>query len=360
MRPPLVALLPLCAAVAAVAAVAAPLGAQDPQAVQVPAFALPASNQLSDEARQVLLRMKAETAPPAIAGDIAKQRAFYQAWNDRRLAEMRRHFRTREARRTIDGVTVDIVTPDDIAPANETRVLINVHGGAFMWGSGSGALVEAIPIAAVMKAKVVTVDYRLTPEHRYPAASEDVTAVYRALLKTYPAANIGIYGCSAGGVITAQAVAWLRKQGLPRPGAIGTFCGTGAPYSGDSPYLAGPTTGGAALSAPALPTTLPTAYLADVPAHDAAAYPLASEEETRAMPPTLLLAGGRDFAVSALTLAHRRLAAAGVESDLLLFDGLPHAFFMWPDMPESIEAYRRIADFFDRHLGSRSLERTDK
>ena len=330
-------------------AVASPAAAQD---VQVPSFTLPASNQLSPEARAVLERMRAATAPREIAGDIAKQRAFYQIYNDDRLAEMRRHFRTTERRETIGGVTVDIVEPaEGIAPANRNRVLINVHGGAFMWGSGSGALVEAIPIAAAMRIRVVTVDYRLAPEHRYPAASEDVATVYRAYLKQHPAANIGIYGCSAGGVITAQATAWIRKAGLPRPGAIGTFCGTGAPYSGDSPFLADALTGSAPRTpAPLLPT-LPSAYMAGVPATDAAAYPLMSDDEARAMPPTLLLAGGRDFAVSALTLAHRRLTRLGVESELQLFDGLPHAFFVWPDMPESIEAYDLIGGFFDKHLG---------
>ena len=58
--------------------------------------------------------------------------------------------------------------------------------------------------------------------------------------------------------------------------------------------------------------------------------------------------------VATLTFAHRRLAAAGVESELHLFDGLPHAFFVWPDMPESTEAYGLIASFFDRHLGRRA------
>lgn len=328
------------------------------QSVSVPAFTLPPSSQLSAEARQVLARMKAETAPKDIAGDLIRQRAFYQQWNDRRLADMRRHFATRERRETFAGVPVAIVEPKEgVTPANAARILINVHGGAFLWGSGSGALVEAIPIAAVMRVQVVTVDYRLAPEHRYPAASQDVAAVYRELLKTHRADTIGIYGCSAGGIITAQAAAWIRKSGLPRPGAIGTLCGTGAPYSGDSPYLAGPITGGEILAAPALPTTLPTPYMDGVDAGDPVAYPLVSDAEIRAMPPTLLLAGGRDFAVSALTRAHRRLAAAGVPSELQLFDGLPHAFFMWPDMPESTEAFRLIAGFFDRHLGRHPRQR---
>ena len=329
------------------------LGQQDPAAVEIPAFTLPPSDQLSEEAKVVLLRMRAARAPD-LQGDIAKQRAFYQKYNDDRLVEMRRHFRTREERTSLGGVTVDVVTPATaIRAGNADRILINVHGGAFMWGSGSGALVEAIPIAATMEIRVITVDYRLTPEHRYPAASKDVTAVYRALLKQYRPENIGIYGCSAGGVITAQSVAWIRKQGLPRPGAIGTFCGTAAGFSGDSPYLAGPIAEGNAPPTGPLPKLLPTAYMAGVAGEDATAYPLLSEAEVKAFPPTLLLAGSRDFAASALTLAHRRLAAAGVPSELFLFDGLPHAFFVWPDMPESMEAYRVIARFFDTHLGRR-------
>jgi len=328
--------------------------AQEKAPVHVPAFTLPTSNQLSPEARQVLVQMDAARAPD-LKGDLAASRAFYGKWNDDRLLEMRDHFATREARVIMGGVPVDVVTPvKGITRTNARRVLINIHGGAFLWGSGSGALVEAVPIAAMMGIKVVTVDYRLAPEHKYPAASQDVTAVYRELLRQYRPENIGIYGCSAGGVITAQSVAWIRRQGLPRPGAIGTLCGTGAPYSGDSAYLSGPVEGKPPMIAGPLPRVLPTAYMAGVVADDAAAYPLENADEIKNMPPTLLLAGGRDFAVSALTRAHRKLAAAGAPAELYLFDGLPHAFFMWPDMPESTETYGIIAGFFDRHLGRRA------
>ena len=94
-----------------------------------------------------------------------------------------------------------------------------------MWGEGSGGEVESIPIASLGKIEVISVSYRLAPENVFPAASEDVAAVYRALIKTYRLQDIGAYGCSAGGVLTAEAIAWFNKMHLPMPGAIGTFCG---------------------------------------------------------------------------------------------------------------------------------------
>src|SRR5581483_976376 len=86
--------------------------------------------------------------------------------------------------------------------------------------------------------KVITVDYRMFPEHKFPAASEDVAAVYRALLQHYKAADIGIFGCSAGGILTAQSVAWFQTHGLPRPGAIGIMCASAGGFgAGDSGVL---------------------------------------------------------------------------------------------------------------------------
>lgn len=320
------------------------------QTVQVPALTLPPSNLLSSEAKQVIMRQQA-IKPPYFGDDIAAVRAYWGRYNDERLAEMRRHFDTSERRAVIGGVPVDVVTPaSGVQPRNAHRVLINVHGGAFMWGAGSGALVEAIPIAATMGIEVVTVDYRLAPEHCFPAASEDVAAVYAALLERYRPESIGIYGCSAGGIITAQSVVWLQHHGLPRPGAIGTFCGTGMAYTGDSAYLSDPLTSGKPIRDGGLPDTLSASYMAGVPASEPLAYPLRSDEVTRAFPPVLQIAGSRDFAASTLTWQHRRLTALGIRSELQIFDGLGHAFFVWPDMPESIEAYWLVASFFDRHL----------
>lgn len=323
-----------------------------PGAVPMPAFELPPSNYTSAEARAAL-QHSLDHPDPAFGTDIAAARAFYGRFNDERLAEMRRRYVVEVRREQLGGVTVDRVIPGSgIAPSNRRRILINVHGGAFLWGSGSGALVEAIPIAATGGIEVAAVDYRLAPEHRFPAASEDVAAVYRSLLKTHPAKNIGIYGCSAGGIITAQAIAWFDAQALPMPGAIGTFCGTGSPYGGDSAVLSSAFNGRAPATTAAT-DTLSTVYMSGVEPTNGLGYPLTSPTVLAKFPPTLHLAGSRDFAASALTLSHRKLLARGVDSQLVLFDGLGHAFFMRPDLPESREAYAIVWQFFDGKLGRR-------
>ena len=180
----------------------AQLVAAEPQprapAVSMPAMIVPFSSYASPESAKTMAAILAQPQPDV--SDIAKARAFYGKYNDDRLAEMRRTFAFDTVHTSLGGVQVDVVTPKSgILPKNQHRVLINVHGGGFMWGAGSGAIVEAAPIAATGRIKVVTVDYRLAPENKYPAASEDVAAVYAALLKSYPAKNIGIYGCSAAG-----------------------------------------------------------------------------------------------------------------------------------------------------------------
>jgi monoterpene epsilon-lactone hydrolase len=321
--------------------------------VAIKPAALPMSEFASEQAQQSLdanLR-NGETQHAPSLDDMTAVRRFWGAYNDRLLEVMKRAYPTIQKETTLGGVAAQIVEPVGGVPShNAKRILINLHGGAFMWGAGSGALVEAIPIAATGHYRVVTIDYRLAPENRYPAASQDVEHVYRELLKGYSPQNIGIYGCSAGGALTAEATAWLINKGLPKPGAIGTFCGTGLPFSGDSVTL-----GQLAMAQAPMPQNGAEAdsfsYLAGVKPGDILAYPGNSPAMLAKFPPTLLLAGGRDFAVSALTTMQRRLLSAGVEAQLILFDGLGHAFFMDPDLPESREVFTTVSQFFDRHLG---------
>src|SRR4029453_9406404 len=131
----------------------------------------------------------------------------------------------------IAGVHAYVYTPKGAA-ANSRRVLINLHGRGFSGCWPACAELESIPIASLAKTRVVSLDYRQGPQHKFPAASEDVAAVYAQLLKTHAAQDVGIYGCSAGGMLTAMSVTWFQKHNLPRPGAIGILCPGGGPPGG--------------------------------------------------------------------------------------------------------------------------------
>lgn len=119
-------------------------------------------------------------------------------------------------RTTIGGVEVLDFTPAD-GSHDPDRVLINLHGGAFTVGWDGIPHMESIPLASMGRYRIVSVNYRMAPEHKHPAAVEDVAAVYAALLDDYAPGRIGIFGGSAGGVLTAQAAAWLPAHGLLRP-----------------------------------------------------------------------------------------------------------------------------------------------
>jgi len=312
---------------------------------------VPLSAYASPEARARLQAMLDANARGEVPGkDIAAARAFYDAQNSDRVARMRKLWPVRTSEQRFDGVLTDVAEPaDGIAPANKGRVLINLHGGAFLWGARSGALAEAIPIAGVGRIKVISVDYRQGPEYAFPAASEDVEIVYRALLRDHRPQDIGIYGCSAGGFLTGQVVARLVSRRLPLPGAVGTFCGSVAAPDGDSIYTAPALEGQKVPAGPPRLSEYP--YFRGANLSDALVFPANSQAILARFPPTLLISGSRDFALSSVLRSHTLLDAAGVDAELHVWDGMWHAFFVDPELPESRQVYAVVWRFFDRHLG---------
>jgi epsilon-lactone hydrolase len=330
----------------------------------IPAFLLPESSLLDDATRAALAdgrsRSKAaesfnQHCPKREGADRARiheirlcnaeavyKLPFYQ--------KLRAQYPVTLTPQTIGGVYTEVFTPaNGVAEKNPQRVLINLHGGGFVDGSRTSSQVESVPIASLGQIKVVSVDYRLAPEYQFPAASEDVEAVYRELLKTYDSQNIGIYGCSAGGMLTAQVVAWLQWKGLPAPGAVGMFCGAAYWWAdGDSGHL----------QVARLPTpeqyinARKNPYLMEVDLHDPLAYPGRSDEILARFPPSLLITSTRDLAISSVVRTHSRLVANGVDARLHVWEGLEHAFFLDFNLPESREVYDVIVKFFDRTLGT--------
>jgi len=321
--------------------------------VALPHMRLPFSQYGSRQARATFLS-GLRPAPAEIANDVAALRRYYTAFNDRLLARMRELYDVDVEESHVGGVRAHRVTPRS-REFDQGRTLINLHGGAFMWGSGSGALVEAIPVAVAAGSTVIAVDYRLTPEHVFPAAIDDVQAVYESLLQSTSAHSIGMYGCSAGAILTAQCTARFIERGLPVPGAIAMLGGAGLMPGGDSVHLASTLSGeplAAATSDEQASIPILEAYLGGVRSDDPRVAPAEDAGLLARFPPSLLITGTRDFALSSASTMHRRLSASAVRAELFVFDGMWHAFHIFPDLPESQEVYGLLAGFFQRNLHS--------
>lgn len=248
---------------------------------------------------------------------------------------------------TMAGVPVHVVTPENMPAKNSDKVLLNLHGGGF--NSDSGSYTESIPIASYSGIKVVAVLYRLAPEHPFPAAVDDSIAVYKELLKTYKPEHIVIYGTSAGAILTAEVAAKIKQLGLPMPAALGIFSGMGDfARPGDSIAMYA-LRGLAGHLDPPDPGAHDPFYVAQTDTKDPILSPIYGD--LHGLPPTLFITSGRDLLLSGTVNLQRAYYTAGVETQLLVYDALPHAFWYDPRLPEAIEANHIMADFFVKHLG---------
>ncbi len=305
---------------------------------------VPVPADLSPQAQRSVARAEPDQGPPQ---SLADRRSSTDAWAVRAAATWSKLCPNTLVNETIAGVPVRSVTPDGMPEANRDKVLLNLHGGGF--NSDSGSYTESIPIAGYAKIKVVAVLYRLAPEYPFPAAIDDSVAVYKELLKTYTPNHIVIYGTSAGAILTAEVAVKLRQLGLPQPAALGIFSGLGDfAVAGDSQSIY-------ALRGLAGHLDPPTAephdaeYVGKTDPKDPVLSPIYAD--LHGLPPTLFVTSGRDMLLSGTANLERAYLHAGVDANLVLFDGLPHAFWYDSTLPEAIEANHMMADFFVKHLG---------
>lgn len=243
----------------------------------------------------------------------------------------------------VAGVPVKFVRRRGSDTAADRRLLINFHGGGFMVDSGSET--ETIPIAGLTGISIITVMYRMAPEHPFPAAVDDALAVYRDALEHRPAGSIGIYGTSAGAVLTAQLLARIKAEGLPLPGAAGVFSGSAdlALVSDCEAFLP-----------PIMGSRSAPETLADYSVGTDRTDPLLSPiyGDLSGLPPTMLMTSTRDQLLSQTVRFHLALRKAGVEADLMVYEGMLHAFWAYMECPETDDALAAQAAFFQRHLAS--------
>ena len=238
-----------------------------------------------------------------------------------------------------------------VPPVSRDRVLLCLHGGGF--NSDSGSYTESIPIANLTRARIVSVLYRLAPEHPYPAALDDAVAVYKALLKTYKPQNIAIFGTSAGAILTGEVAVRLKELHLPEPGALGIFSGFGDSTAvGDSAAFFALNGLSGHLDPPAPNPehkTIDPEYTGTADPHSDVLSP--NYSNLHGLPPTLFVTSTRDMLLSGTADMDRAWMRDGVPTQMIVFDGLPHAFWNDVSLPESREAYAVMARFFNEHLG---------
>lgn len=312
--------------------------------LHVPARDIPIPSSVSAEAQSILAmpHMDAPEDPPL--DDLDAWRAMIAEY-DKTVSSMVAA-RAADAPVTTEeldagGVRVYDITPLALAE-DDDRVYLDIHGGAFIHGAGETCRAMGMRTATRVAARVWAVDYRMPPDHPFPAALDDCLAAYRALLENHRPESIVIGGASAGGNLTAAVILRARDEGLPLPAAAVLMTpGVDLTESGDS-----------------LQTNLgldPLIQRSENPAVHLYAggrdlsHPYLSPlfgNFTDGFPPTILTTGTRDMLLSDTVRMHRALRAAGVAADLHVTEAGGHGGFfgMAPEDEAIMSEIRRFVE----------------
>ena len=244
---------------------------------------------------------------------------------------------------TIGGVKVYVFEPDQ--PVSD-GIYLDIHGGGFVMLGGEACRLMAKLTAVRLGVRVYSVDYRMPPDHPYPAALEDSMTVYRELLDRYGADKVVVGGASAGGNIAAALALKARETGVPMPaGLVLLTPALDLTESGDTfatnrdidVVLRGP-----------IPWMV-RLYAGEADLADPLLSPLFADF-TKGFPPTFLQSGTRDLFLSNVVRVHRALRKAAVPCELHVFEAMPHGGF--GGAPEDMELGLEMRRFVAERLGA--------
>ncbi len=243
--------------------------------------------------------------------------------------------------RDIAGIPVYVVRGPEVADEHTTPLLIDVHGGAFIIGGGHIAALMAAPDAIASGMSTWAPDYRMPPLHPFPAALDDLIAVYRAALGIRAPEDIAVAGTSAGGNLAAALALRIKDERLPLPGSLALLSPeVDLTESGDTfqTLAKASNTLGSLIDVNSL-------YAGDADLTEPYVSPLFGD--VSGFPPTFLQAGTRDLFLSNTVRMHRKLRSAGVDAELHVFEAMPHGGF--PGAPEEAEVGLELRRFLDKH-----------
>jgi acetyl esterase/lipase len=317
--------------------------------VTLPERTIPPPRSISAEARRYLstpfpISEEWPTDPRATAAwkrQIAAVDAGFLAQQE----PMLRMLPARVERQTMNGVPVYVGTPTG-AHARE-RAALYLHGGGMIVFGGELVRVQAATSALQLDCRSYAVDYRMPPDHPYPAALDDCLAVYRRIIETHAPSELVVAGSSAGGNLAAALALRARDEGLPAPAALLLLTPeVDLTESGDTFQ----TNAGIDI---VLKQGLMSLNLLYAGGHDLS-HPYLSPlfgDFTRGFPPTLIQAGTRDLFLSNAVRMHRALRRCGLEAELHVFEAMPHGGF-GGSAPEDAELRAELTRFMNKHCGT--------
>jgi acetyl esterase/lipase len=282
-------------------------------------------------------------APFDLGGDVAVQRPLLEQM----LTSQPLPADVRTTPGDLGGIAVVFI---DIADVEPRGTIFHIHGGGFALGSAAGSVGLASSLARKTGMRAVSVDYRLAPEHPYPAGLQDVTAAYRALLEQAgSAAHVVVSGESAGGNLAVELLVAGKADGLTMPAAalllspMTDLTATGSSYAGKADV-------DPAISAQAIRTRTAD-YLAgtDTDRSDPLVSPIFAD--LSGLPPLLIQAGSHEVLLDDATRLAVKAATDDVAVILDITPGVPHVFQAFAALlDEGDIALNRAARFIKDHI----------
>ncbi|MEM7101434.1 MAG: alpha/beta hydrolase fold domain-containing protein [Pseudomonadota bacterium] len=241
------------------------------------------------------------------------------------------------------------VQPKAVAEKFKNNVFVHMHSGGYTLNAGLAGTPEAVLIAARLQIPVIAIDYRMPPQDPFPAAVDDVVAIYQNVLESYKPEEIGFGGSSAGGGLALSAIHRFKQENIPLPAAV--FAGS--PWAdltktSDSLYALegidrGVVTYDGVLAASA------KAYANGESLTHSLISPLYGDFTN--FPPTQLVTGTRDLFLSDSARTHRAMKRAGVAAELNVYEGISHVGYLLSfTSPEAVEVFSDLGSFLNEHL----------
>jgi acetyl esterase/lipase len=235
--------------------------------------------------------------------------------------------------------------------SHSDTALLYLHGGAYVIGSAQGYRSLAAELGRAAGASCYAIDYRLAPEHPFPAAVEDAVEAYKAmLLGGLSPAKIAIAGDSAGGGLALAALIALRDQGLPMPAAA-LLISPWADLTCTAVSLTKKADEDPSLTAAGLRATADL-YLAGASANDPRASPIFAD--LAGLPPILIQVGTSEILLDDALKVSKRAALSGVDTHLRVWPEMIHVWHAFAFMlPEGRAAISEAGAFLQTHLAQR-------